>query len=153
DQRYLGPAEAFGPLRGHHATLPRPPGDGPYPAARAPGLLGGEHVVQHLVGHRVVTLARVAEDRDRGEGVHQVERVVSGGGQQDTQPVDLRTEDLGELLVGLVGEPAVGQYPRAVDDAGDRAPVPAYLVEHPAYRVGVADIDCRVPDLSARPFE
>ena len=99
-------------------------------------------LVQELVGRRVGHLAHPPEPgRRRGEEHQEPKaREVDRPGER-LQSLDLGVEDLGELRVGLVLDPAVGQHPGAVDQPADRARPPAYLGQQVLHGRAVPDID------------
>lgn len=97
----------------HHATRPQSPGRHPDPQAGPPGTFGQCHPGSDLVRRRIVILAGVAEaSRDRGEHAEQPQRVGADRGEQVRQTRDLGVKYGIKLLVGLLGDLAIG------DDAG-----------------------------------
>ena len=101
---------------GHHAAVPRAPVERHDPAARKPPSLSLGPLVQELVGRRVGHLAHPPEPgRGRGEEDQEPKRARIDRLDERRKPLDLGVEDLGELGVGLVLDPAVGQDAGAVD--------------------------------------
>ncbi len=141
-------------MRGDHAAVPGTPGQRPHDAVRAPCRHGARDLADHLVGHGVVALARVTEaSGNGGEDADEIQRVVIGGVEQRPQTLDLRVEDVGELLIGLVGQIAVRQHPGTVDHAGDGAEFVPNLCQHPGQRRPVANVHRHITGPGSRGFK
>ena len=107
---------------GHHAAVPGAPVEGDDPASRQSPSLALGQLVERLVRRRVGHLADASKPCGGGrEQDQESEQLGIDRLEEGVQPLDLRVEDLGELGVGLVLDPPVGEDAGAVDQSPDRS--------------------------------
>lgn len=125
-----------------HAGIPWAPAQGPHQAGRSAAcLLGQRHLVEDLVGHRVVALPDVAAaGGHRREQADHLECIAGGRVQQGAQSADLGLEDPVEAVEGLLVQRCVGEHAGTVHQSGDGAEVVADAVEQRRQLCRVADV-------------
>ena len=149
DEPHAFVAEDFGESGSDHTAVPWTPTYGDHAGGRNPrGELPGSFV-EHLVRHGIVHLAFATKaSRGRREKNHELEGVDIHGVHEGSHASDLRPEDPGKLLHGLVLDELIRKHAGPVNETGDGSELLANVSKDAPRRRTVADIHRAVLDMT-----